>query len=169
MGLKGKVMELLRTGDAAGLERLVREDRRAVRHLVGRLWDADERTRRRAAEAVGVAAEAHPDLALDVARRLIWALNDESATNGVYGLAALGEMGHRNPNVMAPLVGPIASYAWDAGLRTEVVRAMCRIAERAPDLVRPHRELLHRWRDPGCAGALERLDGLLADETGETS
>ena len=161
-------MELLRTDDVAGLERLVRSDRRALRHLVGRLWDADERTRRRAAEAVGVAAEAHPDLALDVARRLIWALNDESATNGVYGLPALGEMGHRNPQVMAPLVGPIASYAWDEGLRLEVVRAMCRIAERAPELVRPHREDLHRWRDQRCAAALDRLDGLLGDDDGGT-
>ena len=78
-------------------------------------------------------------------------------------------MGHRNPRMMASLVGPIASYARDAGLRLEIVRAMCRIAERAPDVVRPHRELLHRWRDPGCEDALDRLDGLLADETGGTS
>jgi hypothetical protein len=168
MGLKGKVMELLRTDDVAGLERLVREDRRALRHLVGRLWDADERTRRRAAEAVGVAAEAHPDLALEVARRLIWALNDESATNGVYGLPALGEMGHHNPQVIEPLVGPIASYAWDDSLRLEVIRAMCRIAERAPEMVRPHREQLQRWRDHECATALDRLDGLLADQSGGT-
>jgi hypothetical protein len=166
MGLRETMMELLRTDDVAGLERLVRQDRRALRHLVGRLWDTDERIRRRAAQAIGVAAEAHPELALEVARRLIWALNDESASNGVFGLDALGEMGYRNPQLMAPLVGPMASYAWDGGLRPAIVRAMCRIAERAPELVRPHRQGLGRWADEACTPALQRLDGLLGDRRG---
>jgi len=159
-------MELLESGDVADLERLVRQDRRALRHLVGRLWDADEQVRRRAAGALGVAAEAHPDLALEVARRLVWALNDESTTNGVHGLVALGEMGHRNPTLLAPLIGPIASRVWDAGLRPAIVRAMCRIAERAPDLVWPQRELLERWRDAASSAELDRLARVLDARTG---
>jgi len=142
MGLKEEVRELLRTGDASRLERRTASDRRVMRHLLGRLWDPDEGVRRCAAEGVRVAASAHRDLGLDVIRRLIWALNDESATNGVYAVAALGEIGARDPDLMKEFVGPLASYVWDEGLREEILRALLRIASVAPKLVAPHLDLL---------------------------
>jgi hypothetical protein len=67
----------------------------------------------------------------------MWALNDESATNGRYGIPALAEIGFRCPELIAPLVAPLASLAWDDGLRPEILRALIRIAEAHPDLVRP--------------------------------
>jgi len=167
MGLKGEVMELLRTADEAGLERLVSERPAAVRFLLGRLWDPDEDLRRRAANALGAAAAAHPVHGLEAVRKLMWALNDESATHGVYALPALGEIGYRNPQLMAPFVRPIAALAWDDGLRLEILRALCRIAASAPDaaaackeVLQPHvskddpkeRELLGRiaaWEETG--------------------
>lgn len=142
MGLKEEVRELLRNGDVSNLERLATSDRRVMRHLLGRLWDPDEDVRRCAAEGVGAAAGAHPDLGIDVIRRLIWALNDESATNGVYAVAALGEIGARDPELMKEFVGPLASYVWDDGLREEILKALLRIATVAPSLVAPYLELV---------------------------
>ena len=142
-------MEALHAAGEADLERLVRDEPRAVRHLLGRLWDPDDSIRHRAAGGLGAAAAAHPELGVELARRLMWALNDESATNGVYGLPALGEIGFRAPEVIAPFVGPLASLAWDEGLRAGIVAALRRIAEAAPELVEPHRDLVVGGDDAG--------------------
>lgn len=130
-------MELLRAGDEQALSALAAQEPLATRYLIGRLWDPDEALRRRAAGALGVAAASHPEIGIDLTRRLMWALNDESATNGLYGIPALAEIGYRNPQLIAPFVAPLASLAWDDGLRPEILRALIRIAESNPELVHP--------------------------------
>jgi hypothetical protein len=147
MGLKEVVMQLFRVSDATRLERLAASEPGAMRFLLGRLWDPDDSARALAARAVGASAAAHPDLGREVLRRLLWALNDESATNGVYGLAAIGEIGARAPELVADFVGPVCSYAWDDGLRAEILRAMIRTASVEPRLVAPHLEQLDRHID----------------------
>ena len=117
MGLKGRVMELLRVGDEQALGALVAAEPRATRHLLGRLWDPDEVLRQRAARGIGAAAAAHPENGIDLTRRLMWALNDESATNGVYGIPALGQIGRRAPDLVA------VSEAVPVGVRVERVGA----------------------------------------------
>ncbi len=104
-------------------------DPRALRPLMGRLWDSDPRIRRRAAGAIGRSAAAHPALGLEMVRRLMWALNDEAATNGVYGIAALGEIGRRCPEMIAPFVPALVSMASDGGIRLELLNALVRVAE----------------------------------------
>jgi hypothetical protein len=155
MGLRSEIVQLMRTGDVTGLERLAAADRRVMRHLIGRLWDPDESIRESAARGVGAAAVAHRDLGLDVLRRLLWALNDESATNGAYAVAAIGEIGSRDPELVEPFVGPLASYAWDDGLRGEILKALARIAEGSPRLVAPHLERLGRHIDDDNQGETE--------------
>jgi hypothetical protein len=66
MGVKETVMELLQSADSSRLERLAADEPRAVRHLVGRLWDPDRRVRQLAAAAVGAAAAAHRELGRDL-------------------------------------------------------------------------------------------------------
>ena len=94
-------MELLRQGDSEGLERMVGDSPVAVRFLQGRLWDADPEIRSEAATALGAAAAAHPDLGRELLRQALWALNDESATNGAPMLPAIGEIGRRAPDLAA--------------------------------------------------------------------
>jgi HEAT repeat protein len=137
MGLKGRVMELLRAGDQQALSALATVQPQATRYLLGRLWDPDGDIRLRAARAIGVAAASHREIGADLLRRLMWALNDESATNGLYGIPAVAEIGFNDPELVAPFVAPLASVSWDDGLRMEIMRALTRIAAAAPELVRP--------------------------------
>jgi hypothetical protein len=147
MALKKEVRELLQHGHEQSLADLVAADRRALRPLLGRLWDPDDTIRRRAASAVGIAAAAHPELGVEVIRRLLWALNDESATNGVFGIPALAEIGRRAPEMLAPYVPALVSMAWDGGLRLDLLRALHIVAAAQPDLVRPHLAELARHVD----------------------
>lgn len=135
MRLSEEVRKLLQQAREEALAELTAANPRALRPLVGRLWDPDPEIRRRAARAVGRAAAAHPSQGEDLIRRLFWTLNDESATNGVYAIPALGEIGRRSPELLAPHVAPMVALAWDDGIRLELLRALRAVAESAPDLI----------------------------------
>lgn len=153
-------MEMLRSGDRQGLNDLVAREPRSIRYLQGRLWDPELRVRQNAAEALGVAAAENPELGRELLRRALWALNDESAMNGLYTLPLIGEIGSRSPELVAPFVGPMTSYLWDDGLRPGILSALCRIAEAAPELIV---DILDRLlaiepnNDPGEQACLDRL------------
>jgi hypothetical protein len=162
MRLKEEVMEMLRQGDSEGLEHMVVETPAAVRFLQGRLWDGDPEIRNRAAIALGAAAAANPDLGRELLRRAMWALNDESATNGGPMLPAIGEIGRRAPDLAAPFVGPMTAYLWDEGLRPGILAALCRIAETAPELIEDVRDRLPAIEDLNDPGEQADLESLLA-------
>ena len=147
MGLKGRVMELLRSERHEELGALIAEEPRVARHLVGRLWDPDARLRGAAARGLGRVATAHPEKALEIARGLIWALRDEAAMHGRFGIAGLSEMAAANSELLQPLVGPLASMLWDEGLQDEILRALLHIADAAPEVVEPHLDLVRRYED----------------------
>lgn len=144
VGLKDDLRALLESGDEARLAAMVADDPRTVRHVVTRLWDGDNGVRDRAARALGVAAVHHPGLIREVVRRLMWALNDESATRGGPGLVGLGEIGRQAPEIIAPYVPALAAMAGDEGLRVELLRALTALAASAPELVAPHVGSLER-------------------------
>lgn len=153
-------MELLRRGDRQGLNDLVAQQPRSIRYLQGRLWDPEFRVRQNAAEALGIAAAEHPELGRELLRRALWALNDESAMNGVYTLPLIGEIGYRAPELAAPFVGPMTAFLWDDGLRPGILGALCRIAEAAPELITEIRDRLlaiEPNNDPGEQACLDRL------------
>jgi hypothetical protein len=147
MALKEEVMELLRQGREEALAELAASNRRALRPLMGRLWDPDVKIRRRAAAAIGCAATSHDDLGVEIIRRLLWALNDESATNGVFGIPALGEIGRRSPAMLSPYLPALVAMAWDDGLRPELLRALLAVAGADPRRVAPHLDELTRRVD----------------------
>lgn len=138
MGLKEEVRELLRQGREEALAELAATRPAAVRPLMGRLWDSEPLIRRRAATALGRTAATNPQLGLEIIRRLMWGLNDESATNGVYGIPALGEIGRFAPETVSPYLSALAGMAWDDGLRLELLRALEVVAENSPETVKPH-------------------------------
>ena len=160
MGLNSEVRQLLQQGREDAVAELVVADRRALRPLMGRLWDPDHEIRQRAARAVGHAASVHSDLGLEAIRRLMWALNDESATNGVHAIPALGEIGRAAPQLIAPYVSALVSMNWDTGIRIELLRALTSIARSAPQLVAGHLPGLSKSIDatrPDERQAMQRL------------
>jgi hypothetical protein len=148
MRLSEEVRELLRQGQETELRDRVMADSRLIRPLLARLYDPEDEVRERAARILGHAAAAHPELGREVARRLIWGLNDESATNGVYGIPALGQIGRQAPEIMAVHVPALARMAWDQGLRLAILEALADVAATAPELVAPELEAIEPHLDP---------------------
>jgi HEAT repeat protein len=171
MRLSEEVRELLRQGRESELTERVTADARIVRPLLARLYDPDDHVRERAARVLGHAAAAHPALGREVARRLVWALNDESATNGVYGIPALGQIGRRAPDLVAAHVPALARMAWDRGLRLAILEALAQVARAAPGLVAPVLDTVEPHVDPSRPGEREGWQNLKnaveGDETHE--
>lgn len=135
MRLREEVLELLRRGREDELAGRATADPRLVRPLLARLYDTEEEIRDGAARVLGRVAASHPELGQEITRRLMWALNDESATNGVHAVPALGQIGHRAPDLMRVHVSALARMAWDDGLRLAILEALREVADSAPELV----------------------------------
>lgn len=133
-----EVRKLLLQGREDALVELAATDARTLRPLMGRLWDPDRVMRQRAARVIGRAAAVDPDRGLELIRRLLWALNDESGTNGVHAIPALGEIGRRVPELLAPHLSALVAMCWDGGLRLELIEAFSAIADSAPQLLVGH-------------------------------
>ncbi|RLE20605.1 MAG: hypothetical protein DRJ65_17845 [Acidobacteria bacterium] len=143
-------MELLRTGDRQGLDALIAERPVAVRHVLGRLWDSDSVVRERAAYAVGLAAGHHQELGLELMRRFAWALNDESASNGVNVIPAMAAIAIRVPDMAKPFVGQLVGALQDPSLSHEAKRALEAIRRERPELVEQYECEIDCERDNNC-------------------
>lgn len=152
MRLSEEVRELLRQGRESELTERVIGNARVVRPLLARLYDPDVQVRDSAARVLGHAAAAHPELGREIARRLIWGLNDESATNGVYGVPALGQIGRRAPDLVAAHLPALARMAWDHGLRLAILEALTEVARTAPGLVAPELDAIEPHIDTSRRG-----------------
>ena len=139
MGLKEEVRELLRQGREEALAELAAARPRGAAPADGPAVGPrrrDPAPRRVARWAC--AAATHEDLGLEIIRRLMWALNDESATNGVYGIPALGEIGRRAPEMLAPYVPALVSMAWDDGTAAGTAARAARRGRARARAVEPH-------------------------------
>jgi HEAT repeat protein len=167
MRLSEEVRELLRQGQETELRDRVMADSRLIRPLLARLYDPEDEVRDRAARVLGHAAAAHPELGREVARRLIWGLNDESATNGVYGIPALGQIGRQAPELVAVHVPALARMAWDHGLRLAIIEALADVAATAPELVAPELEAIESHLDGSRPAEREAWRNLMTAVEGD--
>jgi hypothetical protein len=129
---KALLREAVSRGDLAEVERLVADDRRTVRALLGLTYQADAATRNTAADGLAIAARYHPDLVAEVLRRLVWAMNDESGTNAVNAPAVIRRIAECEPRLLVGLVPDLLRLTADPGLRDELVAAVRKVAEVLP-------------------------------------
>jgi hypothetical protein len=133
------------------LEELVIEDRGAVRHLLGLTYAADDTVAGAAAKGLAIAARHHAGLVQSTLRRLIWAMNDESATNALSAPRVFVAVAEEHPQLLLPMVPDLMRLRSDEGLRDGLERALTVVAESCPDGVP---RLLHKQL-PDSGGKVE--------------
>lgn len=135
MSLRVQVLELVSQGEVEKLNALVADEPRAIRHLVGCTYQEDERIRGIACRAIGHAARHHPDLVQQVARRLVWAMNDESGTNSLTAPEVVKAVAEEMPELLLPLVPDLTRLAADEGLHEGLAEVLGILAEKFPGSV----------------------------------
>lgn len=152
MGVKEDVMDLLRSGAVVEAAERAAANPRAFRFVARRLWDESEEVARCSARVLAEASRLAPERGREMIRRFLWALNDESGTNGGPVLAALEEMAERTPEIVEPYIGSLLPMLEDEGLRDGIVHVFERFIHAMPSA-----------REELCADILAATKGLNLD------
>jgi hypothetical protein len=129
VGVKERVAEAVRLRRFDDLAAVVAADKRAVRHLLALTYRSEPAVRAAAARGLALASRNHPKLVQEVARRLVWAMNDESGTHALTAPEVLRAIAEESPQLLLPLVPSLLGLTADPGLRealVEIVRIVAR-------------------------------------------
>jgi hypothetical protein len=91
--------------------------------------------RKTAVRGVALAARYHPELVQNVVRRLVWAMNDESATNALTAPEVLLAIAGERPELLLPVVPDLTRLAGDPGLQDGLAKTLKTVARRCPGKV----------------------------------
>jgi len=127
-----RLAEAARGGRTDELAAAVSADRRTLRHLVALTYRPEPEIRAAAARGIALAGRHHPKLVQEVARRLIWAMNDESGTHAVTAPEVLRAIAEESPELLLPFVPSLLALTEDPGLREPLVDVVRTVARRDP-------------------------------------
>jgi hypothetical protein len=136
---KQEVEDLIRSYDLEPLLEMAAQDKRLLRDVKRMLYSADKLLRWRAAEALGkvsaVIAQKDPGAISKLLQGLFTSVSDTAASS--WGsLDAIGEIIGSLPDHFAGLIPQLVQLSRDHSLLPEVLRAMGKIGETRPDLLR---------------------------------
>ncbi|MHB8880606.1 MAG: DVU0298 family protein [Thermodesulfovibrionales bacterium] len=171
MANREEIIGLLEGDGAAAVSGLAKKDPGLFRTLVSLSYDKGTILSWRAIEAVGLLARelsrTNPDRVRTLAQRLLWMLREESGNNPWSVPDMLGEMVRNVPDQLADLAPIIASFHDEEILRCGVLRALVRIGEVRPDLVRDQEPLVGEYlahADPVARAYAILLAGIIKKE-----
>lgn len=135
MSLRERVRDLVERGELERIEKLAAAEPRAVRHLLALTYHADTDVREVAARSVALASRYHPSLVQGIARRLVWAMNDESGTNALSAPAVIVAIAREKAELLLPVVPDLIRLAGDEGLSEGLAEALTTIVGACPGKV----------------------------------
>jgi HEAT repeat protein len=136
---KKEVELLVNNYEVEPLLKLAAQDKRIIRDLQRLLYSVDKLIRWRAADVLGrvaaVIAKYDPRAISKLLQRLFTAISDTAASS--WGsLDAIGEIISNRPEQFGGYMPQLYQFASDRGLLAEVLRALGKIGEKRPDLIR---------------------------------
>jgi len=138
--LKEKIKRLLTEKRFDELIRLSYPESRILSTLISLTYDKKSLMSWRAIEAVGLAskeiARTRPELVRNTVGRLLWMIRDESGGIGWSSPEMLGEIVRNNPEQFSDIAPIIVSFLDEDMLAAGVLRAIGRIGQVNPGLVR---------------------------------
>ena len=132
MSLKTRTHTAVLSGSDDELERLLSDDPRAVRYVLGLTYHEEPGVRRRAARAVALASRHHPALVQNVIRRLVWAMNDESGTNATTAPEILQAIADEMPELLLPMLPDLLRLLAEPELREGLGATLRTVSHRCP-------------------------------------
>jgi hypothetical protein len=135
-----EIARLLEEGSYPQLLEMAKGKRNVAALLISFTYDKETILCWRAIEAIGLLAaeiaKADPAEARNLAQRLLWMMREESGNNAWSAPEMLGEIVRNSPDDFADFAPIIASFHDEDLFRRGVMRALMRIGEKRPDLIR---------------------------------
>ncbi len=171
MSRREEVIQLLEENNTEGLIAYAKKDPGLFRTLISLAYDKKTVLSWRAIEALGAAAaevaKVNPEKIRNLAQRLLWMLREESGNNPWSAPDMLGEIVRNCPQEFSDIAPIIASFHDEEILHQGVLRAMVRIGEVVPDLVKEQAPLVRTYlghHDPLVRAYAVQLAGILCRE-----
>ncbi len=140
MSLRKEIARLLEESNYPRLLDMAKGGRNIAALLISFTYDKENLLCWRAIEGIGLLAaeiaKTDPTEARNLAQRLLWMMREESGNNAWSAPEMLGEIVRNSPAEFADLAPIIASFHDEDLFRRGVLRAILRIGEKRPDLIR---------------------------------
>jgi len=108
------VVELVENNDFEALKELLKKNPRKTRKLIARLHETDRQKLNSVLKGFQVVAETlEREKLLDIVRRLMWMLNEESGNNCPNAALALAHIAQKDPQAIAPHLPVLKVYSED--------------------------------------------------------
>ncbi|MCK9374957.1 MAG: HEAT repeat domain-containing protein [Syntrophobacterales bacterium] len=102
--LREQIVQLLEAGEFPGLEKLAGRDERVAAILMQFFYDPGDLLQWRALEGLGYVAGSQPVQVRKIINRLLYLLNEDSASTGWGAAAALGEIGRGQISLIKEII-----------------------------------------------------------------
>lgn len=130
MSARAAVTDAVRQGRLDDLAALAAADRRTLRHILALAYRPEPEIRAAAGRAIAAASRHHPELVQEMARRLLWAMNDESGTHAITAPVVLRAVAEESPDLLLPLLSELLHLTADPGLHDALVDVARLVAAR---------------------------------------
>lgn len=133
------LLNLLEKEDYEGIKKAYAERGAPVlRKLVSFSYGMTDVSSARAIRAVGIISEEMtPEKARSFVQKLLWMMRDESGGNAWSAPELIGEILRAHPEELKDVIPVLASFSEEGFFRAGVLRALLRIADVRPEIVRP--------------------------------
>lgn len=132
---RAQIVQLLESGDIAAAAGLADQTGGIVTILLQLLFDPDSQLHWRAIEAVGQIAQSQPKAIAKIIPRLLWSLNEDSASFGWGAAALLGELGRTNYPLVADIIEMLFQFLEDEFAREGMLWGLGRLGQAQPEIV----------------------------------
>jgi len=130
-----QLVQLLLTEDYSSLADLAAATGGVVTILLQMLFAPDSLLHWRATAALGYLAKAQPKKIKEIIPRLLWSLNEDSASFGWGAAAVLGEIGRNNYSVVQDIREMLFNYLEEDFTREGMLWGLARMGQNHPQVV----------------------------------
>jgi HEAT repeat protein len=132
-----QIVQLLLQEDYSALADLAATTAGVVTILLQLLFDPDSLLHWRATAAIGYLAQTQPQKIKEIIPRLLWSLNEDSASFGWGAAAVLGEIGRNNYKIVEDITLMLFHYLEEDFAREGMLWGLARLAQNHPQVVQP--------------------------------
>lgn len=132
---RAQLRQLLENGDLTGVVNLSAQTGGVITLLLQLQFDPASLLHWRAIEAVGKIAQKRPKAVAQIIPRLLWSLNEDSASFGWGAAAMLGEIGRNNYALVAEIREMLLQFLEDDFTREGILWGLGRLSQTHPEIV----------------------------------
>ena len=130
-----QIVEMLLKEDYSSLAGLAAATAGVVTILLQMLFDPDSLLHWRATAAIGYLAKTQPQKIKEIIPRLLWSLNEDSASFGWGAAAALGEIGSNNYKIIEDITPMLFHFLEEDFAREGMLWGLARMGQNHPQVV----------------------------------